>query len=213
MRTRAAVGLLFVLVAMALLVSACGGKSGAPGVANLANSVASTTTTRSGGSSGRALIPSNAGVGGGNVGMQLSVQNGAKFSACMRRNGVPNFPDPNGQGELSIGPSSGINPRSPKFQSAQLTCGKLLPNGGKPSPGQIAKAQQAALNFSKCMRSHGLPDFPDPTFSTGGGIAMKIQAKGGLNPNDPAFKAAQQACGGRSPLAKGPPSLSSSGGK
>jgi hypothetical protein len=195
------------LVIVAFLAAGCGGKSAAPSVANLTNAGTTTTTTtpsaRSNGS-----IPRNAGFGGGNVAIQMSPQNGAKYSACMRKNGVPNFPDPNAQGEIAIGPSSGVDPGSPKFQSATQTCRKLLPNGGKPSPAQIAKAQQAALNFSKCMRAHGLPDFPDPTFSTGGGIGIKIQATGGLNPNDPAFQKAQQACRGRLPFPKGAPSTS-----
>jgi hypothetical protein len=81
-----------------------------------------------------------------------------------------------------------------------------LPNGGQPSPAQIAKAQQAALNFSKCMRAHGVTNFPDPTFSTGGGIGIKIQegSRSGLNPNDPTFQTAQQACQGQLGFPKGP---------
>jgi hypothetical protein len=43
------------------------------------------------------------------------------------------------------------------------------------------------------MRSHGVPKFPDPDFS-GGGIRMTIDKNSGVDPNSPAFKAAQQAC-------------------
>jgi hypothetical protein len=198
MPSRLAFASLAVLSAVALLASACGGKSAAPGVANL-----TTPGTTTPGASGGPVIPSNAGAGGGNAVLQMKVQSGPQYAACMRKNGVPNFPDPSRSGAISIGPSSGIDPRSPKFQAAQAKCRKLLPNGGQPSPAQIAKAQQGALDFSKCMRAHGMTDFPDPTFSTGGGIAMKIQAKGGLNPNNPTFRAAQQACQGRLGLAKG----------
>jgi hypothetical protein len=77
-----------------------------------------------------------------------------------------------------------------------------------------AKAKQQALAFSACMRKHGLPDFPDPTFS-GGGVQMGIQSKPGsdLNPNSPTFQAAQQACQGHLGV-KGAPSIrGSSGGK
>jgi hypothetical protein len=54
--------------------------------------------------------------------------------------------------------------------------------------------QQAMLQFSQCMRAHGLTNFPDPQFS-GGGISIKINGAGlGLAPNSPAFQSAQRAC-------------------
>ena len=59
---------------------------------------------------------------GGNVGSFS-----AEFARCMREHGVPNFPDPNGQaGQLA--PNSGIDPASPKFQSAlNGPCKSLAP--------------------------------------------------------------------------------------
>ena len=130
--------------------------------------------------------------------MQLNVQTGAKFAACMRAHGVSSFPDPNSQGAIQIGPSSGIDPSSPKFRAAQQACQKLLPNGGQPTPAQIAKMQRGALAFSACMRRHGVTDFPDPTFS-GGGVGLKIRSRGGasdLNPSSATLQAAQKACRG-----------------
>jgi hypothetical protein len=54
---------------------------------------------------------------------------GLALSACMRRNGVPNFPDPrSGSGGamvIRIAPNSGIDPKSPQFQKAQRACQKL----------------------------------------------------------------------------------------
>jgi hypothetical protein len=46
------------------------------------------------------------------------------------------------------------------------------------------------LRFADCMRSHGVPNFPDP--SAGGGI--QISAGSGVNPQSPAFQSAQNAC-------------------
>ena len=55
------------------------------------------------------------------------------FSACMRRNGVPAFPDPQsgraGQ-VIRIDPNSGIDPSAPQFQKAQEICQKET-HGGK----------------------------------------------------------------------------------
>ena len=124
---------------------------------------------------------------------------GAKFAACMRAHGVPNFPDPNSQGAIQIGPSSGIDPRSQKFQAASQACRSLLPNGGQPTPQQLAQAQRKALQFSACMRKHGLNDFPDPQITSSGGIGIRIRVGGpnsDLDPSSPVFQAAQKACGG-----------------
>jgi hypothetical protein len=54
-------------------------------------------------------------------------------------------------------------------------------------------AQQAALAFARCMRQHGI-DMPDPQFS-GNRIAQEFKGgPGSKGPDDPKFKAAQQAC-------------------
>lgn len=59
--------------------------------------------------------------------------------------------------------------------------------GAPASPGQL---QADALKFSQCMRSHGVPNFPDP--APGGGFVF--QAGSGLNPSSPAVKSAQAKC-------------------
>jgi hypothetical protein len=51
-----------------------------------------------------------------------------KFVKCMRKNGVPDFPDPTTGGGVIVG--SGIDPNSPQFQSAMQACQSLLPAGG-----------------------------------------------------------------------------------
>jgi hypothetical protein len=53
--------------------------------------------------------------------------------------------------------------------------------------------KQAALEFARCMRQHGI-DMPDPKFN-GNGITQELRAgPGQKGPDDPKFKAAQQAC-------------------
>ena len=165
--TLAAIG----VAGLSLLATACG-SSGTP-VAQVASTPG--TTTGSGSSTGsKSADP-------------------AAFSACMRKHGVPNFPDPNSQGQLVIQGGAGLNPRSPQFQSAQRACRKLLPNGGKPDPRAQAAFLKQALKFSQCIRSHGVPNFPDPKPS-GGGIGLVIGKNSGIDPNSPQFKTAQQAC-------------------
>jgi hypothetical protein len=199
-----------VLVSAGLLVVGCGGSS-SPGVAHL-------SSRTSGGSpadgAGRSSSPESA---------ASTQQKMVAYSQCMRSHGVPEFPEPT-EGHLLIhssnhnGRVTGVNPQSSQFQAAQKVCGKLLPEGGTPSPAQQAKAQEAALKFSQCMRTHGVPNFPDPTFS-GGGARLTLKAGGanGINPNSPQFKAAQKTCqslrpGPRGGPGGGGPSTGSSGG-
>jgi hypothetical protein len=125
------------------------------------------------------------------------------FARCMRSHGVSNFPDPTG-GELKLQvqktPDStsvnGVEVNGPAFQNAMQACRSYLPNGGHPSAAQTAKAKAQALAMSRCMRSHGVPNFPDPQFQTGpgGGVGVRIGGPG-IDPNSPAFQAAQKACG------------------
>jgi hypothetical protein len=49
----------------------------------------------------------------------------ASFAACMRKHGVPSFPDPDGQGLFSPSSIKGLDPTSPLFQSAFKDCASL----------------------------------------------------------------------------------------
>ena len=92
---------------------------------------------------------------------------------------------------------NGVSVSAPAFQSAMRACQKDLPNGGHPTAAQAAQARAAALAMSRCMRSHGVPNFPDPKFQSGpnGGLGIGMDLNGsGINPSSPAFQAAQKAC-------------------
>ena len=115
----------------------------------------------------------------------------------MRKHGVTSFPDPTGQGVITIHSGMGIDPGSPAFRSARSVCQKLLPNGGQPTPAQIAQRQKQMLAFSSCMRAHGLKDFPDPS---NGGLQIQSHPGSDLSPDNPTFQKAQQACQGDLPF-------------
>ena len=140
-----------------------------------------------------------------------SGQTGAlAYSRCMRAHGIKAFPDPNSQGGISItgGPGSSLDPQSPQFKAADQACRKLMP-GANLSPAQKAAAQAQELRYSECMRAHGILDFPDP--SGRGGISIKVQPGRDLDPNNPRYQAANNACQQLMPGGKGR-SLSTSGG-
>jgi hypothetical protein len=198
----------------ALLAAGCGGGGRSPSVASLGASgtttTTSTTTEGGAGPADKGFSGPGAGSGGNfQIAMNVGTVNGAKFSACMREHGVTNFPDPNGQGVIAIHSGMGIDPGSPAFRSARTACAKLLPNGGQPTPAQIAQQQKTMLAFSSCMRAHGVKDFPDP--SNGG---LKIQSRPGsdLDQNNPTFRKAQQACQKILPFKDGPVTEKGSGG-
>lgn len=172
------------LIALGVLVAGCGGNSPANGVASLSSQASKTSTTSS----------TAGGSGGGSDSSASPDGQAVAYAACVRAHGVPNFPDPkvstNGN-EVKV--AIGINPSissNPHFKSAQEACRKLLP-GGPGSQPAVSPAEQAQyLKAAACIRAHGLPNFPDPTFS-GGGVHIPHQD---LNENSPVFKAAVHAC-------------------
>ena len=181
------------VVALSLLAAGCGGGGSSPGVANLASppTTAATTTTQAGsGPPVKGTLP-----GGPSahfqIGMDVGTADGEKFSECMRKHGVANFPDPDSKGVITISSGMGIDPNSPAFVSARTVCSKLLPNGGQPTAAQIAQRQQQLLEFSSCMRSHGVKDFPDPS---NGGLRISVQPGSDLDPNSLTFQKARDAC-------------------
>jgi hypothetical protein len=166
-------------IALSLLATACGG-SAHNGVAQ----VGSTPTTTSGANTGASRSRDDPNVL-------------VAFAVCMRRHGLPNFPDPRADSNgyhLRYGAENGIDPRSPQFTNGQQACRRLLPNGGRQSSQEQAKAFQAGLEYAICMRAHGVPSFPDPKVSSDGAIEFGIGAKTHVNPSSPSVKAADRAC-------------------
>ena len=118
---------------------------------------------------------------------------GVKYTACMRSHGVPNYPDPDGQGVITITVSSSLDPSSPLFQAAQADCQKLLPAGKPLSAARQQQMKDRLLAFAACMRSHGFPRYPDPTFGSGGMVSQGINSRES-DPNSPIFQSAEKAC-------------------
>jgi hypothetical protein len=157
----------------ALVAAGCGGGASGAKVAQVESTQTRTTAPRLTGRSKRDAL--------------------VAFSACMRKNGVPKFPDPeavDGGMRLSFGSENGIDSNAPQFKRAQRACQKLLPNGGKSSAQERARHLQEALDFARCIREHGVPTFPDPKASGDGGIEWE----GGDIMASPQFETADQAC-------------------
>src|SRR5579863_2762368 len=72
--------------------------------------------------------------------------------------------------------------------------------GGAPSPAQRVQQEVVGLLFSRCMRSHGVPNYPEPPAGRRGGIGvvgntMRTHTSREQKPDDPAaplFRIAQR---------------------
>jgi hypothetical protein len=158
-------------VALALVLSACGGSDGSEGVASL------TETTNGAQGSGD----------GGTSGQRDIEQARLAYTRCMREHGV-DLPDPvNGRFQFRSEPGE-----ERKFDEAQEACGHILDamKTGALTEEQQAEQREAALEFARCMREHGV-DVPDPQFQDGGGTTQLIPegAK-----DDPDLEEAKRAC-------------------
>jgi hypothetical protein len=122
------------------------------------------------------------------------------YSRCMRAHGAPNYPDPVNNGS---GIGVNIDDNSPQVQAAEHACRALAPPG--PTAAQQAQNLARELNFSRCMRSHGVLDYPDPASDGSMNIGGTGYGKG-----SPQFRRAYQAC--RSDLGSGGPEQQSAGG-
>jgi hypothetical protein len=119
-----------------------------------------------------------------------------EFAKCMRAHGVPNFPDPGAGSAANV-----VNENSPAVQSAGATCDRLEPNNPQPSRKPSEARIHTAFETARCMRAHGVSDFPDPTVNPPSGSDV-IDAAGvffvlpaGLALDSPAVHRAAHACG------------------
>jgi hypothetical protein len=107
------------------------------------------------------------------------------YAACIRSHGVPNYPDPKPNGAFDVT----TNPNDPLLRAAQRDCASLLPAGQQQETAGHFTPQQVAqlLTYAKCMRSHGIVNFPDPT-------SKGLGAMNGIDMNSPQFQSASRTC-------------------
>ncbi len=168
------------VLALGIALAGCGGSS-SPGVARLATSTSGGTAASSGGSSSP-------------QGSASTQQKMVAYSQCMRTHGVPNFPDPTSSGqntkEAVIRAFKEVG--NSQVLSAQAACQHLQPNGGQPTQAERAQHIGDLLAFARCMRTHGLENFPDPASS--GQVTHEMLSGAGINVHQPAVLQAADAC-------------------
>jgi hypothetical protein len=127
----------------------------------------------------------------GSSSLSTAYQKALAYAQCIRAHGVPDYPDPNSQGQFVIQNGSSAPPSvsAAVAGAAAAACQKLLPPSMARGPSQAAPGSNAqGLKFSECMRSHGEPTFPDP--AANGSFTLPP----GMDAESPQFQHAAQAC-------------------
>lgn len=151
------------LIASVILTAGCSGGSG-PGVAS-AGSSAQATRAASGTQKPSTLA----------------------YARCMIRHGIQDFPEPNAKGQIAVTNGQLPDINSPQFKAAMKACLSLDPAGTAAPVTNTPQHQAAEVRYATCMRSHGVPDFPDP--QSNGTFDL-----GGINAGSPQVLAADKAC-------------------
>jgi hypothetical protein len=128
--------------------------------------------------------------GSPNSGRSANSASAVGYSACMRSHSVPNFPDPTGSGGIPKESAQHLGVSDSQFSAAQQACQHLLPaTGGSLSASSLQQCYLAAVcpqalvqqavnagrGFARCMRSHGVPNWPDPTVDSEGRPLFNIR--------------------------------------
>lgn len=194
-----------VAAGLALLAAGCGG-SAPSHVARVDTTTAQTTSSPDSSSAPGSTTPQSATRSPGGSGSSLALE----YSRCMRSHGVSKFPDFSRLGPLLNGsPKVGASMQqlgvsSSEFQAAQRACRHVVPNGGQPTPAASQRDLNAMRSFATCMRSHGVPDWPDPTNGPAG-WGFDLVNVNGFDPNSPQIDNTMSDCQRRLPAGIGIP--------
>lgn len=179
--------------ALAALMTACtGGRSGSPGAASVT-------------SSGRSAPSSPSASGSTNQRSMVA------FSRCMRSHGVSRFPDPlpDTDGSLPKLDRKRQGASMSQFQAAKRSCRHWIPGTTSTSivgleqcepsgiclPAETQRLLNAGLRMARCMRHHGVPNWPDPAADSAGRVAFPISlSRDGFDPNSPQLTHPENAC-------------------
>jgi hypothetical protein len=150
-RTSASLRAIIATAALAMLTAACGGS------------------------------PASAG-GSSSPGGPATPPSAVAYSQCVRSHGIPNFPDPPSGGGLAKTSAQQLGVSGSRLHAAQRACQHLIPATGGTiqrqeqqcfpnsdcPPDVVRELLNVMLRFARCMRAHGVANFPDPTTDSQG---------------------------------------------
>jgi hypothetical protein len=148
--------------AMSLLAAGCGG--GSP--AQVANTPSSTTTDTAHGA--------------------------VAFARCMRAHGLPKWPDPISGGVFDKAALQQTGYTVSQVRAVEDgACNQLLGGVSHPQPTVPPADRADYLKAADCMRTHGFPGFPDPTFQDN---SVQTNIPSSVDQDSAQFKGAAAIC-------------------
>jgi hypothetical protein len=114
------------------------------------------------------------------------------YSACMRSHGVPNFPDPESSGHVPKADAQQLGVSPSQLQAAERACKHLYPTTGGAFQQQTQQCEETGdcpqalvqriltvqRKYARCIRSHGVPNWPDPTIDSHGRPYFNVSRAG-----------------------------------
>jgi hypothetical protein len=108
----------------------------------------------------------------------------ARYEQCLREHGV------------EVRPSDKYAPVSPvpqdRVDAAEQACARYLPTEVEPEPKDPAELEKLR-QFARCLREHGVPEWPDPDPRTGE-FTWSSDEQAGAAKRNPKLPAAMTAC-------------------
>jgi hypothetical protein len=164
--------------------------------------------------------PSSAG-SGGSPAAGGSVAAAVSYSRCMRSHGVPNYPDPPGSGQVPKADPQSLGVSTAQLQAAQGSCRQLYPRNGGTLGASLRQCEETGncpqamvhrvmnsmLAFSRCMRAHGVPNWPDPTVDSEGRPGFNLVPVHGTDWNSPQIQNSIYECEHVMPAGGGVPAI------
>jgi hypothetical protein len=114
----------------------------------------------------------------------------------MREHGVSDFPNPQvtmsaNQGSIKQVAKANIV-ASPAFKTAKKACAALQPGPGSGGSSHHGPGKLVLLALARCLRAHGITDFPDPNAQ--GEMTQQMLNAAGVNVHAPGFFATARGC-------------------
>ena len=114
------------------------------------------------------------------------------FARCLRAHGFADWPDPLPGGGFDKSKLRALGYAKSQVRGVMAgACKNFVPNAGPP---QLSVQQKVAdgLSFARCMRSHGVSHFPDPTAQ--GQLSVEMVKAQGIDVNSPRVLHVVQTC-------------------
>jgi hypothetical protein len=146
--------------------------------------------------------------GSSTAGRSTTSASAVAYSACMRSQGVPHFPDPGSGGVISKADARQLGVSNAQLHAAQQACAHLIPPTGNDADEQqeaqcsmagncsqavVQQWMRGLLKLARCLRSHGEPNWPDPIISSQG-LPHFPYDQAGIDHHSPQVLAKVQQC-------------------